>query len=161
MDIEKILAYFLCSLVTGALALIAFVLLVLNRDEKIKFDMKGLTCIGEVLDCEKKWVKRRPRYGKGLPYEVAVYVLHVRCVHPFSGKTREFHLETTNKNAAKYLDCKSVELCFIPSRQRRKKPYLKEDMKALHADMILSATICGGLVLLSLGLFVGGIMQII
>lgn len=156
---EIILVYFLCSLVAGGCAIIVFVVLMLKRDETISFDEKGLTCIGQVLSCERKWVKRKT--VKGLPYTIAVYYLHVRCVHPFSGKTREFHLETMNRKAAKYIDCKEAELCFVPSKRRRKQPYLREDMQNMHTEVIVLMIVCISLVLLSLGMLTGGIVCII
>ncbi len=157
--IEEILCCFIFSLAAALCAVIAFVGRTLKREETVRFDEKGRTCIGQVLSCERKWVKRKT--VKGLPYTIVVYDLRIRCVHPFSGKQREFHLETMNRKAAKYIDCKEAELCFVPSKRRRKQPYLREDMQEMHTEAIILTIVCIALLLLSLGLLTGGIICII
>lgn len=157
--IEEILCYFIFSLLAVLCAVIAFVGRTLKREETVRFDEKGRTCVGEVLSCEQKLL--RIKSVKGFPHKYTVYCLRVRCVHPFSGTAREFSIETSNRKAAKYADCKEAELCFVPSKRRRKQPYLREDMQEMHTEVIVLTIVCIALVLLSLGLLTGGIICII
>ena len=66
-----------------------------------------------------------------------------------------------NRKAAKYIDCKEAELCFVSSKRRRKQPYLREDMQNMHTEVIVLMIVCISLILLSLGMLTGGIVCII